>query len=95
MKCYVCGKDEGSMPLRRRDSRGRNYHGALKCKICSKNVELKDRFDNYYNVRTYYEQITMNFEKITKSPDGVKSKAKEVEDNEGEVLSFTNTTKSY
>ena len=56
---------------------------------------MKDRFDNYYTVRTYYEQITMNFEKITKSPDEGKSKANEVEDNEGEVLSFTNTTKSY
>ena len=87
MKCYICGKNDESMVLKRRDSKGVNYHGALKCEICSKSAVLKDRFYNIHTVQSYYEQSNMNVEKvivkITESPDQVVNEADKFDEVEG------------
>ena len=75
------------MVLKRRDSKGVNYHGALKCEICSKSAVLKDRFYNIHTVQSYYEQSNMNVDKVivkmTESPGQVVNEADKFVEVEG------------
>ena len=90
MKCYVCGKNEDSMILRRKDSKVVNFHGALKCEVCSKSAVLSDRFYNLHTLQSYYEQSTMSTEKvvvkITASQDEVVKESDQSGDAEGRML---------
>ena len=86
MRCYVCGKSDEYMLLKRRDSKDGYYHGAVKCEVCAKNGMLKERFENYHTVKTYHEQIT--FKLVIESPDVDISESDKMNEVEGKRFYF-------
>ena len=71
------------MLLTSRNSKDEHFPGAFKCEICAKNATLKERFENFHTVQSYYEQITMRFDKIRETPTREQNESDKIDEVEG------------